>query len=316
MRHRGDGGACRERCQRLSLRRRACLALLLLALLLVGCRGASADMMRPARYDAPLPKGGSVFFVGNSFFGWEGRYLPEWVAALGKATGTTFRVGGDIVPGDQPLATFLHHKAVEAALASGEYRVWVIQAYELEPVNHPEGFKQAIRDFNKAVAAAGGRVVLFMTWEFPWRRCLPQLSAAYESIGQELGLPIIPAGLIYRDCGDSPPEGEGTFFLTASPERPGGDLHENVFGAAVNTYATYSILTGRNPHGQTFVAPGNDIGAGMLGYLSDRSWSRIAPRLRNEGTSGVEIPGSRAIVIPFLREGDTENARGDEHKSP
>ena len=225
-----------------------------------------------------------MFFVGNSFFQWEDHNLPEWVAALGKARGLPFEVGGDIIPGDLILTDFLQHPVIKKALAERKYQVWVIQGHELEPIEHPREFRQAIRDFNKAIVAAGGRTVLFMTWEFRWRKILPEVADAYESIGQELHIPIIPAGLVYRDCDREPPEGKKPFFLTASPEHPDGDLHENDLGAAVNAYATFSVLTGQNPLGQAFSAPGNTIKPDLLRYLSDHAWVRVAPRLRGART--------------------------------
>jgi hypothetical protein len=262
------------------------LILLCLLALLLGCRNEREPKLSPALYDPPLPNGGSIFFVGNSFFGWEGRNLPEWVRALGQAQGVPFTVGGDIVPGDLPLSDFLRHPAIQRALASRGYKVWVLQGHELEPVDHPQEFKQAVRDFNRAITAAGGKAVLFMTWEFRWRRFLPEVADAYESIGQELGIPVIPAGLVYWDCGRSPPGNRGPFFLTASPEHPDGDLHENALGSAVDTYVTYSILTGRNPLGQAFTAPGNTISLDLLKYLSDHAWDRAALRLRSASDQG------------------------------
>lgn len=260
-------------------------------LFFLGCHGSARPDIQPVLFPPPLPNGGTVFFVGNSFLGWDGRNLPQWVAALGKARGPTFAVGSDIVPGDLPLAAFLHHPTVEAALASRKYEVWVIQGHELEPVDHPLAFKQAVRDFDRAIRASGGHTMLFMTWEFRWRKFLPELAYAYESIGQELGIPIIPAGLVYRDCELSPPGNFSPFFLTASPKVPDGDLHENKYGAAANTYATYAMLTGRNPLGQVFFAPGNDIDTKMLRYLSDHAWARVAPRLRNDKMHEDQVSG-------------------------
>lgn len=220
-----------------------------------------------------------MFFVGNSFFAWGGRNLPDWVRALGAADGVPLEVGGDIVPGDRRLGEFLTDRAVVEALASRRYQVWVLQAHELEPVDHAAAFEQAVRDFDRAIRAAGGRTVLFMTWEFPWRRFLPELARAYESIGQSLGLPIIPAGEIYGDLERDPPPGRPAFFLTADPEHPNGDLHENELGTAVNTFATYGILTGRDPRGLNFRTQGATITPELLRLLSERAWARITERL-------------------------------------
>lgn len=247
--------------------------------------GATACQRTPAApppvLPAPLPEGGAVFFVGNSFFGWEGRPLPQWVAALGSASSppVPLQVGSDIVFGDAPLAEFLHHPAMQEALVSRRYDVFVLQGHEFEPVERPHEFHAAVREINQAVTAAGARTVLFMTWDFPFRPFIDELSASYDAIGRELGIPVIPAGLVYDDCRRDPPAGEVPYFLTASPEHPDGDLHPNAQGAAVNTYATFALLTGRDPRGTMFEAPGNTNDPTRSRILSDRAWARVAPRL-------------------------------------
>jgi len=119
-----------------------------------------------------------------------------------------------------------------------------------------------------------------MTWDFRWRPFIAELAASYDEIGRELGIPVIPAGLVYRDCNLAPPHGETPFWLTASPEHPEGDLHENEKGTAVNTYATFAMLTGRNPLGRNFAAPGQTNDATLLRYFSDMAWAEVSPRLR------------------------------------
>lgn len=249
-----------------------------LTLALVACKRQEVDVV-PRRYPPPLPNGGAVYFVGNSFFAWEGRELPEWVAALGAADGVSFRVGGDLVPGDRPLGAFFHDPSVQAALASRKFQVWVLQAHEFEPVDHPEEFRRAVEEFDRAIRAAGGRTVLFQTWEFRWRKFLPELVAGIERVAQPLSLPVIPAGQVYRDLGDAPPPGMGPFFLTADPEHPEGDLHENALGTAVNTYVTYATLTGRDPAGRRFVTHNATVAAELLPLFSGRAWARAEERL-------------------------------------
>jgi len=237
-----------------------------------------------AREDFPalIQDGDAVFFVGNSFFGWQDRKLAEWVSALGRAMAPPLRieVGSDIVFGNTPLAGFLEHPATRAALASRRYKIFVLQGEEFEPVDHKAAFHQAVRDFHRAVTAAGGRTVLFMTWDFRWRPFIAELAASYDEIGRELGIPVIPVGLIYRDCGRSPPHGETPFWLTASAEHPDGDLHENEKGTAVNAYATFAMLTGRNPLGRNFVAPGNSNDDALMFYFSNMAWSEVRLRLQ------------------------------------
>jgi hypothetical protein len=237
----------------------------------------SKDELLPAL----VKDGDAVFFAGNSFFGWQGRVLSVWVAALGRAMSPPIRIetGADILFGNTPLAEFLDHPATRQALASRKYKVFVLQAEEYEPVDHKLAFHQAVRDFHRAITAAGGRTVLFMTWEFPWRRFIDQLAASYDEIGRELGIPVIPVGLACRDSELAPPPHEPPFALTADPQHPQGGLHENEKGTAVDTYATFAMLTGRNPLGKNFVAPGNVNSDALMRYLSDVAWRRVQPRL-------------------------------------
>lgn len=244
----------------------------------------------PAAYPPPIPEGGSVFFVGNSFFGWGDRPLPQWVAALGAAVDPPVKieVGSDIVFGESPLRDFLGHPATREALASGRYGVWVLQGHELEAVDHKAEFHQAVRDFNREIEATGGKTVLFMTWDFPWRSFVDEVAASYDEIGRELGIPVIPAGLVYEDCRREPFAGESHHWLTADAEHPEGDLHQNERGSAANAYATFAVLTGRDPRGTGFVAPGNTNDDAMLRYLSQKAWARVAPRLRPTGAAKAD----------------------------
>jgi hypothetical protein len=250
-------------------------------LLSAACQRAPLDAMPPPAYPPLLPEGGSVFFVGNSFFGWEDRPLPQWLAALGSAVAppVRFEVGADILFGDAPLAEFLHHPATRDALASRRYDVFVLQGHELEAVDHREQFHATVRDFHTAVTAAGGHTVLFMTWDFPYRPFIDEVATSYDAIGRELGIPVIPAGLVYEDCRRDPPAGQAPYFLTASAEHPEGDLHQNEKGSLANAYTTFAVLTGRDPRGTMFEAPRNTNDAALGRYLSDRAWARVAPRL-------------------------------------
>jgi hypothetical protein len=234
------------------------------------------SVARHAPYPALVKDGDSVYFVGNSFFGWHDRPLPEWFASLGLVMSPPIQinVGSDIVFGNTTLAGFLHHPKTREALGSRKYQVYVLQGEELEPVDHKQAFHQAVREFNKAIVEAGGRTVLFMTWEFRWRKFISELASSYDEIGRELNIPVIPVGLIYWDCNQKPYGNAHPYWLT------GGDLHQNEQGTAVNTYATFAMLTGINPQGKNFVASGNDNDDASMKYFSDMTWTRVEPRLR------------------------------------
>jgi hypothetical protein len=229
---------------------------------------------------ASIVDGDSVFFVGNSFFMAWSRELPVWVPAIAQAMSPPIAIqtASFIVPGSNHLSWFFQQKEAKAALATKRYKVYVIQGDEREPVDDPEGFKQAVRDWNDAITAAHGKMMLFMTWNLELGQdtgFYDKLLATFDEIHGELNIPIIPAGQIYDDCEKDPYPGKdaNTSWLTYP------DLHQNEFGSAVNAYATFAMLTGLDPHGVVFQAPAQDCDADMLEYLSDKTWPRVQQHL-------------------------------------
>jgi hypothetical protein len=227
---------------------------------------------------ASIVDGDAVFFVGNSYFMSWSRVLPDWVTAVGRAVQppVAIKTGSYIVPGSNHLSWFFARPESKQAIASGQFKVFVIQGDEQEPVNDPEGFKQAVRDYHQAITASGAKMMLFMTWNLHLGTDFyGKLKATFDEIGSELNLPIIPAGQVYDDCERDPFPGynANTSWLTYE------DLHQNEIGSAVNAYATFGMLTGIDPMGVQFDAPANTNSAQLLKYLSDKTWARVEPRL-------------------------------------
>lgn len=241
---------------------------------------ADGGVVVPRMGKLPIASGDSVFYVGNSFFSTYDRNLSEWVSAIGREMSPPITIESDsfIEPGNTKLAEFLTREKVQQALGSKKHQVFVIQAEEREPVDGKPAFMQAVRNFHKAITAANAQMVLFMTWDLSAEKgsdFFRKLSAAYEEIGQELDVPVIPVGLIYDDCNKDPYPGQavGSYWLT------GGELHQTETGSAVNAYATFGMLTGVDPMGSPIDATANTNSADMLRYLSDKSWARVAPRI-------------------------------------
>jgi hypothetical protein len=227
---------------------------------------------------ASIADGDAVFFVGNSYFDSWSRDLPVWVSAVGAAVEPpiAIRTGKFNQPGSMRLAWFLKQSGVRAALASKAYKVYVIQGDEREPVDEPEGFKQAVRDFKREIEAANGTMMLFMTWnQALGTDFYAELERTFDALRDELDLPIIPVGQIYDDCQKDPFEGypANTSWLTHE------DLHQNEIGSAVNAYATFAMLTGIDPDGVQFDAPAQTNSPELLRYLSDKTWARVEPQL-------------------------------------
>lgn len=223
----------------------------------------------------------TVFFVGNSFFDYQGRVLAEWVTAIGQAVSPkiTIKTGSHIVGGVNPLSWFFDQAASKEAIASKKYKLFIVQGEEMEPVVNKQGFHNAVRDYHEAITKSGAGMMLFMTWDFAWNKDKPEflqkLVAAYDEIGTELDVPVIPIGLIYDDTNKAPFTGQQPYFLT------GQDLHQTESGSAANAYATFAMLTGINPKGVEFKAPGQTNSPELLKYLSDKAWFRVSSRLHD-----------------------------------
>jgi hypothetical protein len=229
-----------------------------------------------------IESGDSVFFVGNSFFGGDDNRLADLVTSLGKAMQPPIeiRTGQHVVYGNQPLSWFFDQPESQNAIQQGSYKIFVLQGEEREPVDHESDFKQAVRDYHRAVTDAGGKIMLFMTWDFYWERdssFFANLSSAYEELGRELNVPVIPVGLIYDDTNKQPFGDEKPYWLT------GQELHQNDKGTVANVYATFEMLTGLNPMGTVFDIPYDDppVPEPIYRYLSDKTWARVAPRLHD-----------------------------------
>lgn len=227
---------------------------------------------------ASIADGDAVFFVGNSFFMTGSRVLPEWVTAIGEAVEPkiAIKTGSFIVPGSNHLSWFLEQDETKRVLAAKQYKVYVIQGDEREPVDDPEGFKQAVRGFHTQISAANGKMMLFMTWNLALGTDFyDRLLATFQEISRELDIPIIPAGQVYDDCERDPYPGyeANTSWLTEE------NLHQNEIGSAVNAYATFALLTGVDPDGVQFEATGQSNSAELLKYLSDKAWARVDAQL-------------------------------------
>jgi hypothetical protein len=243
---------------------------------------ASARDAGTAKASWLIAPGDKVFFVGNSFFDTGDRKLSQWVEAIGQSVTPTFAIetGDHNVPGVQPLTWFFEQDESQAAIDSGDWDVFILQGADEEPVNDKAGFFEGVRAYHDAITVKGGKVMLFMTWDWKWNGgpdsdFLQKLAAAYDEIGAELNIPVIPVGEIYNDTEKDPFPGEDPWFLTD------GDLHQNAAGSAVNAYATFSMLTGIDAMGVDFDAQNNDNSPEMLRYCSDKSWARVMERLQD-----------------------------------
>ncbi|HEY7090100.1 MAG TPA: hypothetical protein VH518_18530 [Tepidisphaeraceae bacterium] len=164
-----------------------------------------------------------ILFIGNSYTFFNGgvdRMLTELAAQRGKTIECV-----PVVSGGRSLAWHWEQSDARAMIARGKWDWVVLQDYSTQPLKHPDEMAEAIRNFDRAIKAAGAKTALFMTWaRESGPEDQPQIAAEYLSLGNELGATVVPVGLawqrareemrdqeLYRFDG-SHPTAEGTYL--------------------------------------------------------------------------------------------------------
>src|SRR5262245_10750322 len=151
-------------------------------------------MATGTRGSSPL----KVLFVGNSFTARND--LPGLIAQLAAARGRALdhrliNVGGASLRRHWNAGTALK------AIQDGHYAAVVLQEQSTLPVKNAARMHENVRLFADAIAAAGARTILYMTWA---RRNQPEsqeaITDAYTGIGRELGATVAPVGRAWQEA--------------------------------------------------------------------------------------------------------------------
>ncbi len=138
-----------------------------------------------------------VLFIGNSFTARND--LPGLIEKLAAARGKTLR-HRLISTGGASLRTHWNAGEAPKAIREGGYDTVVLQEQSTLPVKNADRMHENVRLFDEAIAAAGAKTVLYMTWA---RRNAPEaqqvITGAYIGIGRELGATVVPVGLAWQD---------------------------------------------------------------------------------------------------------------------
>ncbi|WBQ07182.1 SGNH/GDSL hydrolase family protein [Kribbella sp. CA-293567] len=135
-----------------------------------------------------------LLFVGNSFT--SRNNLPGLLATLAAARGVTVE-HRLISAGGASLRQHLNAGKVLTELAGGNYDTVVLQEQSTLPAKNPARFHENVRDLHTAITESGAATALYLTWS---RKNQPQepLTTAYAAIAAELGVTLVPAGLIWQ----------------------------------------------------------------------------------------------------------------------
>jgi len=151
------------------------------------------------------PHPSRILFVGNSLI-FAGGGVDLAFQRLATAAGHDVTVDRQTV-GGMTLATHARRPETLTALRDGGYDTVILQEQSNFPITDRAAFHAAVRDLVPIIRAAGAQPWLYMTWTYKqtFRELDPshgwmtaQLADAYQTIGAELGVPVIPAGLIWQ----------------------------------------------------------------------------------------------------------------------
>ncbi len=204
------------------------------------------------------PESISVLFVGNSYTYFN--HLAEIVSgiAASKPDGPTIDATS-VVRGGATLRFHLEDGTALRELERGGWDFVVLQEQSLlggrrgpdgEPlVADPTAFHASVREWVRHIRAAGAAPILYMTWA---RRSQPgmqdQLTEAYLSIGEELGVKVAPVGEAWA---------ESRWRLMTLPLHIDDGSHPSATGSYLTACVIYAALTGQDPRGAPALIEGH-----------------------------------------------------------
>jgi hypothetical protein len=138
----------------------------------------------------------NVLFIGNSFTAHHD--VPGLIAGLADARGLHFE-HRLISVGGASLRMHWNKGQAVVAIQQGRYDYVVLQEQSTLPVKNAPRMHENIRLFDDVIRTAGSRTVLYLTWA---RQNAPghqqAITAAYTSIGRELGAVVVPVGIAWQ----------------------------------------------------------------------------------------------------------------------
>lgn len=137
-----------------------------------------------------------ILFIGNSFTARND--LPGLIAQLAEARG--HRLEHQLIQaGGASLRMHWNKGEAQQAIARTQYDYVVLQEQSTLPLKNPQRFHENVRLFDPVIRDSGAKTALYLTWA---RQNAPEtqdaLTAAYTTIGKELGAKIIPVGIAWQ----------------------------------------------------------------------------------------------------------------------
>jgi len=212
-----------------------------------------------------------VLFIGNSYTYFNN--LPEMVAAISRSLPEGPRIEPTMhATGGMTLQWHWATGEPAALIDRGGWAQVVLQEQSAlgagteggdSRLSPPGIFHRSVRDFVPRIRAVGAEPVLLMTWA---RLARPDeqapLTSAYDTIGQELGITVSPAGLAWQEARRQWPD----LSLHVAD-----GAHPNPAGSYLTACVLYASLTGRSPRGAVVRIDGHPYSRALRGIDTEQT---------------------------------------------
>lgn len=231
---------------------------LLAVLVLLGLSATSALAEDPPPRD--------VLFVGNSFTYYNNGLSTHYRNLVRSAlpdSATTGRIRMMTISGGRLSE---HYAGLRSMLNDYDWDAVVLQGYSNEPImaDSAAGFRDAVRASAGKVRADGAEPILFMTWAYSDKpEMTTALSDAYNSIGNELDVQVVPVGLAFAQA----TEGRPDIGLRVRDKK-----HPTVAGTYLAACVFFAALTERSPEGLPYRA---GLPEDVAAYLQSTAWNAV-----------------------------------------
>ncbi|MBI3466384.1 MAG: hypothetical protein HY000_25510 [Planctomycetes bacterium] len=192
----------------------------------------------------------SILFIGNSFTARND--LPGLIAQLAAARSK--RISHRLISaGGASLRMHWNKGEAAKAIQDGHYDCVVLQEQSTLPLKNAKRMHENVRLFDEAIKTAGAKTVLYLSWA---RRHAPEsqaaITAAYTTIGQELGATVVPVGITWQAFLREhdlplpvPRERGGVRVVLHAPD----DSHPTLAGSYLAACTFFAVLFRESPVG-------------------------------------------------------------------
>jgi hypothetical protein len=209
----------------------------------------------------------NVLFIGNSFTARND--VPGLIAQMAEARGRQLdhRL---IQAGGASLRMHWNKGEAQRAIAQTRYDYVALQEQSTLPVKNATRMHENIRLFDEAIKSSGAKTVLYLTWA---RRNAPEtqeaISGAYQTIGRELGLVIVPAGIAWQN------------FLRKHKHPALHDKdqsHPTIAGSYLAACVFFAVLFGESPEG--IAGELKELAQSEMELLQQTAWDTVKKNYR------------------------------------